>query len=373
MPPPPSSPAVLTNHLNTPTTLLSAFQAALSSPPPPPTIPNPPNALSLLHDASSLLQAQTTKLSLLLLNKPFTPSAIASIFTSLSSSCLPGLTSVWELSSAHLYSHTLQKEIRNQLRGTAAGLISLLELIPRDEEAVRGLEGEREEILACTGHIWERCERMKAIAEMGTAGLAVEKVDEWHTLVKDAVEEIEGWDPDEEEGSLFGSDSSHSAKVAKSTVSGITTNGDANGDGLGTEPPALDTLQIRDIHAVKASTLKELRFLRLLYPALRKRRVSTFPQFDRLSNVESLPQDRKVEVLDRVLGFLKNASEETDEVAGALYDGDAGTVDRRLMELKTKAVRCLEEVERDWDGREDEFSAWSRRWVTKVEGGGTAS
>ncbi|KAI4177575.1 MAG: hypothetical protein LQ346_007653 [Caloplaca aetnensis] len=278
--------------------------------------------------------------------------------------------SVWELLPAHLYSQTLQKEVRTQLRGTVAGLISLLEEIPRGEGAVGRLEGQREEILACTGNIWERCERMRAVAEKGIVGLAVEKVDAWHALVKDAVEEIEGWDPDEEEGSLFGSDSSGSTKAGKNSA---TTNGDADGEGKQLEPPALDGLQIRDMHAVKASALKELKLIRLLYPALRKRRVSTFPPFDWSSDVASPPRDGKVEVLDRVLGFLEDVSEEMDEVAGALYDGDARAVDRRVAELKSTAVRCVEKVQMDWEGREDEFSAWSRTWSTKAGGGGPAS
>ena len=40
-----------------------------------PRIADAPDPLDVIHDASKLLKAHTTKLSLLVINKPFTPSA----------------------------------------------------------------------------------------------------------------------------------------------------------------------------------------------------------------------------------------------------------------------------------------------------------
>ncbi|KAI4115408.1 MAG: hypothetical protein LQ345_003974, partial [Seirophora villosa] len=207
MPPPTSSPSPLSTPVATLTTLLQTLQSALPHSPPPPSNSHPPNALSLLHDSSSLLHAQTTKLSLLLLNRPFTPTAIASILTSISNGCVPGLLSVWELCDARLYSRVLRDEIRVLLRDTTAGVLALVRFIPqleaqggrrRREEEVEE-ERQREEILQATGQVWRVCNRMIAVAGMGIAGVAAEKVDAWHALVKDAVEEIEGWDPDDSE------------------------------------------------------------------------------------------------------------------------------------------------------------------------------
>ncbi|KAL8981945.1 MAG: hypothetical protein Q9177_005424, partial [Variospora cf. flavescens] len=173
MPPPPSSHKTLSIPLSNLTTLLQTLQAALSHPPPKPTTPDPPNALSLLHDSSSLLHAQTTKLSLLLLTPPFTPTAIASILNSISSSCLPGLMSVWELCDARRYSSTLQEEIRALLRDMVTGMLGLAGMVSRDEN-VKG-EGKREEILQATAQVWQVCERMNKVAGMGITGVAVEK------------------------------------------------------------------------------------------------------------------------------------------------------------------------------------------------------
>lgn len=265
-----------------------------------------------------------------------------------------------------MYSSTLQNEVRMLLREMVAGLSSLVDHIPRDEEAVMGLEGSREEILKATGQVWQVCDRINKVAGSGIVGLAVEKVDAFHALVKDAVEEIEGWDPDEEEESLFGSDSSDLNQMGAANANGAT-NGEKHGAEDEPEPPALDGLQIKDMHVLKDRAVKVLKLIRMLYPALRKRRVSTFVHFDRSSDVESLPSQAKVETLDHILGCLKQFSEAIDEVAGSLYGGEAGEVDDKLETLKNTAEQCVGKVRLDWDGREDEFSIWSGKWIERVK------
>ncbi|KAI4139948.1 MAG: hypothetical protein L6R39_006033 [Caloplaca ligustica] len=280
--------------------------------------------------------------------------------------------SVWELCDSSLYSKTLQHELRTQLRAVTAGLISLVEHIPRDEAAVTGLEGKREDLLGATGQLWEVCERMKKLAGMGIVGVALEKADAYHALLKDAVEEIEGWDPDEEESSLFGSDASVPDKVADTETVG-SRNGKVDGEEGESEVPPLDGLQIKDIHAVKSEVLKVLKLIRMLYPALKKRRITTFPQFDRASDVGSLPPERKTAVLDQVLEHLNVFSDEADEVTGALYDHDVKHVDRRLNGLRTLGYKCVDQVKLDWNGGEDEFSGWSATWVQKLRETGPAT
>ncbi|KAL9008834.1 MAG: hypothetical protein Q9173_006083, partial [Seirophora scorigena] len=306
------------------------------------------------------------------------PTAIASVLTSLSSGCVPGLLSVWELCDARLYSRILREELRVLLRDAAAGLLALTELIPQLEaQGGRGKELEerqREEILQTTGQVWRVCGRMIAVAGMGIAGVAAEKVDAWRALVEDAVEEIEGWDPDEEEeeeeGNSFGSDPSSPPNEQKKSaaVGGDNINSLANGKEH-TDTPApllLDALHMHDTHALKAHALKPLKLLRMLYPALRKRRVSPFPPFSGTSDTASLPPETKIKTLDQLLAHLQAFSEETDEVAGSLYGGDAREIERRLRGLRGRAERCVDAVRLDWRGGEDEFSAWSGKWVARM-------
>ncbi|KAL9598339.1 MAG: hypothetical protein Q9219_004567 [cf. Caloplaca sp. 3 TL-2023] len=367
MPAPASSPVLLSAPLTTLTSLLHTFQQTLSTPSPQNQIANPPNALSLLHDASSLLHAQTTKLSLLMLNKPFTPSAIATILSSISSSCVPGLMSVWEICDGRRYSETLRNEIRIQLGDVISRLLALVDHIPREEVAIKRFEGKREEILSATGQIWQTCNQMKNIAQMGIVGVALKKVDEYYALVKDAVEEMETWDPDEEE-SLDGSSDDSSDERGAKKVNGVA-NGVANGnheDERKPDLPAVEGLRIQDIRAAKDGVVRVLKLIRMLYPALRKRRISTFPNLDRGSDVGSLSSEDGVSVLDQILQYLKNFSAETDEIAVALYGDDVAEVEKRLGILRGVAESCVGKVKNGWDGKEDEFSVWSGKWVERL-------
>ncbi|KAL8993675.1 MAG: hypothetical protein Q9188_007271, partial [Gyalolechia gomerana] len=259
------------------------------------------------------------------------------------------------------------------LKDVVSGFLGLVNQIPRDEMAVKGLEGKREEVLGATGQIWKTCDRMNKVAQMGIVGVAVEKVDGYHALVKDAVEELEAWDPDEEEeeGSLFGSSS---GSGASNNEVGKKINGDVIGrahqEQSESEPPALEGLQIKDMHAVKEGALKILKLIRMLYPALRKRRVSTFPPFDKTSALDAQASEDRTAVLDQLLRYLQGFSDETDEVAGALYGGDVKEVGRRLESLKKMAEGCVGEVRKGWKGQEDEFSAWSEKWVDRLKEAG---
>lgn len=277
--------------------------------------------------------------------------------------------SVWEIvSHGKRYSETLRSEIHLQLKDVVSALLSLVDYIPCDDLAIKGLEGKKEEILGATGQIWKTCDRMNKVAQIGIVGNAVEKVDAYHALVKDAVEELEAWDPDEEGGeNLFGS----SSDSGSNNGVGKKINGDVDGKDHGeqgaSESPSLDGLEIKDMHAAKEGALKVLKLIRMLYPALRKRRILTFPPFDKTSALDALPPEDKIEVLDQLLRHLQGFSEETDEVAGALYGGDVREVEKRLQVLKSMAEGCVSEVREGWTGEEDEFSAWSGKWIARLK------
>ena len=265
-----------------------------------------------------------------------------------------------------MYSNTLRSAIQMQLKDVVLALLGLADCIPSDELAMRGLEGKREAVLAATGQIWQTCDQMNKIAQTGIVGVAMEKLDAYYALLKDAVEELEAWDPDQEEESLFGSSDSDSGGGALGKLNGVT-HGMKLGNGGESEPPGLDGLQIKDMHAMKETALKNLKLIRMLFPALRKRRVSTFPNLDKMSSLQFFPSKEKVEALDQVLEDLKRFSDETDEVAGALYGNNVAEVEKRLGELREMAERCIENVKKGWDGNADEFSVWSEKWIERLK------
>ncbi|KAL8725300.1 MAG: hypothetical protein Q9166_007449 [cf. Caloplaca sp. 2 TL-2023] len=395
--PPATSPTALKKPLSTLTTLLNSFSSQLSRP----VLKShddssPPNAVSLLYDSSSLLRAQITKLSLLLLNKPFTPSAIASILTSIFGECLPGLMAVYELCAPEVYDDMMYKEVRQILKQCVARLSGLVEVIPRTDKALTVLESRREDILQATGQVWDTCDRMIKISDLGISGLALEKVKEWESLVKDAVEEVEGWDPDNEEEDFDISlieDGDNSEEENKppvkeeeeeKNINGVTKNGTAHRDIDNLS--SMDSLRITDIYDTKAQVLKMFKLIRMLYPALRKRRISTFPPFNRTSTMSSLPSKPQMHRFSDLIEFCEDFPTAVDDLAVELYDRNIVVVRGRLVLMSKRAKTCIEGVKEDldrgkkgrdgvrkgWSGEEDEFTEWSGKWLARVKevGGG---
>src|SRR5438876_242251 len=119
-------------HLTLTTTLslLRQFLSSLSTTPPPTTTTtNPPTAsdpLPLLSTAATLTKAHTTKLSLLLLTPPFTPTAISGVLHDLSAGALPVMMTAVEQCSPEVWGQTLSDEVRGGVRRVLRGLVALV-------------------------------------------------------------------------------------------------------------------------------------------------------------------------------------------------------------------------------------------------------
>ncbi|KAL8876974.1 MAG: hypothetical protein Q9192_008766 [Flavoplaca navasiana] len=399
-----SSSTVLSTSLETLKGLLNSFSDQLSNCAPNKTsISNPPNALALLHDSVSILRAQVTKLSLLLLNKPFTPSAIASILASISGECLPGLMTVYEICSPDTYGKVLQTEVRNQLRDLVSAMRNLVDQRAsmadfanmNARQGPKGSEdtiGRREEILQVTGHVWSVCDRMLATARLGIIGVAMEKAKEWEALIKDAIEELEEWDPDADDDFDMDLDSEPEEKSSEEKVSRPAVNDkqhQVNGTPtMGIEHPSDDTAHVEDnktnlsrtspppstnpptrtdIHSTKSKVLKLLKLIKMLFPAFRKRRISTYPPFTRFDTTSSLPPVHQIKQFSDMLAFCEDFSTVTDDLAGALYDRAPDLVQVKMEIMIAMACRCVDRVKKGWDGEDDEFTQWSGKWIARAK------
>lgn len=336
--------SALQNTIASTRSLLESLDKALSYPPAAnaTTISPLPNPLALLSDASSILKAQTTKLSLLILNKPFTPSAITYILTSLSTSCLPALMSALELCPPATHSAILHQHIRTLLSRGFRALSALLATIPQDH--CSNNKPDDRETLAATGLLWETCDSMATVATTGLLALAIEKLDTYHGLLKDAIMELEEWDPNEDTDTDTDSNPDPDHPVA---------------------PSSKLTINPSQIPPLLTVTLRVLRHIRLLYPALRKRRIHPFPPLPLPSDLTatSLPSPSQLHSLDALLTSLGDFSSEADEVAGALYARDEKEVLRRLAFLKEQAESCVQDVIQNWEGAEDKFTTWAQKWI----------
>jgi hypothetical protein len=184
---------------------------------------------------------------------------------------------------------------------------------------------------------------MAKLASTGLPALAAEELEKYHSLLKDAIAELEGWDPNNDTETDSNSDSDYH-----------TTPSSSSSNTSPSRIPYFLTL-----------TLRLLRHVRLLYPALKKRRIRSFPLLapdsDRTST--SLPSTSQIQSLDALLTSLSSFSSEADEIAGALYAGDEKVVLRQLTYLREHAEVCIQDVMKDWLGAEDEFSTWTRKWL----------
>lgn len=346
--------AVLQKSILSIKSLIHSFQLALQAPiAQHPDIENSPQPLALLSDSCKILKAQTTKLSLLILNKPFTPSAIAYILNTCSSGCLPALISALELCPSEKYSNLLHDRIKSSISRVMTELVNLIDSIPQDE---RGLEPQNRDTLASTGVLWAECDKLVTLASDGVVSLALQKAEDYHSLLKDAIEELAQWDPEDEDES--DTDSLSSYKQTTKTVSSSTDTDPATG---------FAALTITNMVDLKKRSLSTLRTIRLLYPAFKKRRIATFPNIISTTPLDLLPQSRDIASLDLLMLSTQHFSEAADEIAGALYESDEERVLKGLKELIASAEKCAKNSIQNWKGEVDEFSAWLNKWQASAQ------
>ena len=278
-----------------------------------------------------------------------------------------------ETCEAQIYSQNVHDEVHINLKDLVIAMIALAGLVPTNESEIGRLEGKKEEILHITGQVWKSCDQLKKIAELGIAGLALEKARAYHTLMKDALQEIEEWDPDEDDD-FFGEADSDSNDEGKVNGASNTAGGGPKQDGTlprnqqsDNDPPALDTLQIHDTQALKDHAVEFSKHVRMVYPALIKGRIMPFPPFNKTSAASSLPSSSNILTLDQLLHCLQQVSGEMDELAGALYTEKAAEVQKYQRSMTALAQQCVGYLKTDWHGNKSNYDDWIAVWTKKME------
>ncbi|KAG8529956.1 uncharacterized protein KY384_005437 [Bacidia gigantensis] len=333
--------------------LLRSFQTALHSPtPPPPQMQNAPNPFALLSDASKLLKAQTTKLSLLLLHQPFSPKEVNFILNTLLKSVCPALMSGLELCPPQRYTRVLHQHVKSSLVIFWREMGSLLACVPENQQNARNDDDREKDVRSSTGMLWDSSDKLTEVAEKGLVWFLDRKVGEYADLVEDAIRELEEWDPEDEDEDDKDSD-------AEEDIVKTPTTSD--------EEKMEIMLSISPQIALKAKVLKALRLIRMLYSALRKRRVATFPNIRKSTAECDMPLYEQISSLNTLVSTTQFLSEETDELAGALYANDVEAVGERLKDLHGQAIGCTLILKKSWHGKEDEFSSWTDKWAGRLE------
>ncbi|ESZ97489.1 hypothetical protein SBOR_2178 [Sclerotinia borealis F-4128] len=334
------------------------------------------NAIDLAHDSASLIKAHSTKLSLLIINKPFTASAINKVLRELVAGPLPGLASAVEICNATKYTRAMSEELQWRVKKVLTELHTLVDAVPLDgkvlsDDKKNGTgKSNGKGSLASTGVVWDACDSVMGLKTLGVAGLAIKKAEEYRDLVKDALEELQAWaeeESDDEEDEEDDDESSGDEDDEKKDPQDVVD------DLFGSQPhiPKDDPEKIRE--KLESST-KRLRLVVLMYQAVVKRRFKTLPYLPHPMLPAQLKEKSSedpgiVECLDEVLVRMKKITDLTDDLASAFYELDSAAIDKLMDETWFTGFATIELLIKNWEGQKDDFTTWAYKFQLAMRKG----
>ncbi|GIZ45975.1 hypothetical protein CKM354_000911900 [Cercospora kikuchii] len=332
------------------TTLLAQFRSSLNAVDATTKIENPPNPLEVLRDSAKLLKAHTTKISLLSINKPFTPSAVSKVLRELTGTCLPAMMSAVQICEQEksTWGTTVGREVARRVRRVFMEMENLLkELQSIADGNGQGATNARDS-LASTGVVWESCDALIGLQTLGIAGLAVQKAEQFRETIKDAIFELQEW----KEGTDLDTEGVDDA-LLDSGDEGVDGDAESFDDIFNAANSCpKDRPELRELVDVACGKMKKIV---LLYTALGKRRLKTFGS-------KPTEQQKSVSDLDELVERMSDLQEELDEIAAGFYDLDEDAV-KEILEKCVNESREVSQLARlDWAAREDEFTTWRDKW-----------
>ena len=334
----------LETSLATALALIEQYSAGLSSPDnqesPQSTGPSP---LPLIAASALTLKAQTTKLSLLAINTPFTPSAISTVLVPINESVIPSLITGTQLTTSKGFTETLSSELRTHVKDALKDFKVLIEAIIKRSKSSSDLkEGEKKFITESTGKIWEDCDSLGELASGGIAGIVIKKAQQYKALIEDAIKELEEWDPDEDDDPF----------------------GDIGSDGEDGDEADHSADESEATREQKTETLKVFqRVPQCIHVIVKSRLQKEFPPSPTLKQLENL---------DRLVTSLETASEAVDDAAGAFYDHDLFSAKVFTDKVKARTTEAVDCVLQPWNldteeaTKEDRYIQRARDWIQAV-------
>lgn len=368
----------LDSLIQTTSALLTQLQAILSEirkdasaqPPsdasasPPPSAPL--DALALAHDSASLIRAHGTKVSLLIINEPFTPSAISSVVRELVAGPVPAIVSAAQACTSDRYTLALRRDLTSRCRRVLAELHELLQKVPKDGKVLAVdkksgfAPGDRGSIPA-TGILWAACDDVISLAKGGVGGFFAQKTGEWRDTLKDVLEEMKEWGDEEPDDDEDGGDDDDDVDDLAAELGGTHVDAQDMIDDLMNSQPTIPRSDPNRIRPRLESSLKRLRLVILLYEAAIKRRFKKLPTLPP-ANAESRVPSR----LDDVAQVLQVLPNRFEDLAGAFYELQPQEIDEAMRRCFADAVLAGELLAENWDGAEDDFSAWLKKFQAEI-------
>ncbi|KAK3686497.1 hypothetical protein LTR37_019744 [Vermiconidia calcicola] len=319
-------------------------------------IDNPPNPLLVLSDAAKLVKAHTTKLSLLAINKPFTASAITKVLKELTATCLPAMMSAVQICEQEraMWGSTMGKEVKARVRRVFKEMEMLLSEV--QSIAAGAQRGAGRDSLSSTGVVWESCDALVELEQDGIVGLALQKAEQYRETIKDAIQELQEWKEGEDlDSEGFGDGLADSDDEA---VDGDKDSIEDLFNAANSMPK--DRPELKEL--VEQAQVK-LRSIVNINKAVAKRRILTF-KID--TNDADTEQEPAVYRLDDLMQHLKRMPHQVDELASNFYDLYEKGAREAIAKIVAEARAACEGMQLDWNGGEDEFTVWFRKWSSAI-------
>jgi hypothetical protein len=326
-----------------------------------------PDPLEVVKASTTLLKSHTTTLSLLLITPPLTPSALITKLNDVTSGPLSGMVAAASYIPSEGQKcdigNIMRTEVKAQVRRLLGTWGDVLRLVLKMAERRGGKDGgksdvvkeeierENQDVLSATGVVWEACDALLKLCADGVVGLVVKKARELRAVLLDAIEELKEWGEDVEDGDdgAEGSD------------------GEDEDDIFGAENKlGKDDKELKEL---LDTSVKKLKMVGMLYQALIKRRLKTYPATSTLEPTATTngTTANPSKTLDELMGILKTIPETVDDIVGAFYDLDEEEAKQTLDKCCDEAKTTIELVSKSWTGTDDEFTTWSSKWLSALD------
>ncbi|PTB62347.1 hypothetical protein BBK36DRAFT_1207748 [Trichoderma citrinoviride] len=356
----------------------------------------PLDALALARDSATLIRAHATKVSLLIINEPFTPSAISSVLRELVAGPIPGLVASVQACDPNGYTLVFRNELAWRCQRVLAELADLVRRIPTDGKVLKkekegfgggGAAGGKGSI-ASTGVLWAACDKVVGLANGGVGGFFVDKMGEWKDTLSDIMEEMKEWgdeepddddedddDDDEEDADDYGV-SDLADQIGSTHISTQNILDDLMSSHR--TIPAADPDRIRPR---LESSLRRLRLVILLYQAITKRRMKKLPPFppppkqitatatttNNNKDVAAAEGEKVPRRLDELASLLQKLPDRFGDLACAFYELRPREIDEAMDQCFLDAFAVSELLGEGWDGRRDEFTEWTDKFQREIK------
>lgn len=338
------------------------------------------DTLALARDAATLIKAHSTKVSLFIINEPYTPSAISGVLRQLIEGPIPALATAVQQCHADLFTKIIRRDLAWRCGRVLKELRELIEKIPKDGKVVpqdkrNGLSGVRAEkgSIITTGLLWGACDEVISFANLGVAGHLAQRAEQFRDTLKDVLDELKEWSEeqdevdDEDDEDEDADDEAHGEDQVEEPANDVDNPHISTQAMLDEFMNSANNIPRDDPEKIRErldSTLRRLRLTVLLYQALTKRRLKNLPKLPLASaDTASVVVSR----LDEVMPLLRRITDRFNSLAVAFYDLDSAEITKLMDQCFFDAFAVSELLAKPWVGQKDEFTDWVTKFQIEIK------